>query len=231
MYNLIIKLAYMIIDIISKFLYFIVLLLLSPVIIIILFVSFIETKSFPIIKQKRSISLHSDPLYIYKIRTLKSTYNFYKDNKTINSVFENENLQVHVPYFCSFLRRSGLDEILQIINIIKGEMNLIGPRPFILCDLINIDKSNKEFNKLRAKFKSKPGITGYWQVFGDRSKGLQNLIDFDFYFEKEKSFYLNVKIIFATILKVISFSHSDSIIKSTNTSKINSVIEFNFTKN
>lgn len=75
-------------------------------------------------------------------------------------------------------------------------------------------KYEPEFYCRRIKIKSLPGITGCWQVYGERSKGSKNLIELDDRFERQKSFRLDLKIILKSILVVLTASHADSIIIS-----------------
>ena len=77
-------------------------------------------------------------------------------------------------------------------------------------------KYEPEFYCRRIKIKSLPGITGCWQVYGERSKGSKNLIELDDRFERQKSFRLDLKIILKSILVVLTASHSGSIIISNN---------------
>lgn len=93
-------------------------------------------------------------------------------------------------------------------------MSLVGSRPLLERDLLIMKKCEPDFYYKRTKIKSLPGITGYWQVYGDRSKGSQNLIELDENYEKQKSFRLDAKIILKSILIVLTASHSDSIIFS-----------------
>ena len=186
----------------------------SPFILIILFVSFYATKQFPLIVQNRFITLEKKKVKLYKIRTIKSSTNFSRQESNSNNFYYKNDFAEYVPRFCRWLRRTGLDEIFQLINVIKGEMSLVGPRPLLERDLLLMKKCEPDFYIKRTKIESLPGITGYWQVYGDRSKGSQNLIGLDENYEKQKSFRLDAKIILKSILIVLTASHSDSIIFS-----------------
>ena len=186
----------------------------SPLIVIILFVAYDMTEQFPLIVQNRFITLEKKKVKLYKIRTIKSSINFSRQESNSNNIYYKNDFAEHVPRFCRWLRRTGLDEILQLINVIKGEMSLVGPRPLLEKDLLIMKKCEPEFYYRRTKLKSPPGITGYWQVYGDRSKGTENLIELEENYEKQKSFHLDLKIILKSILIVLTASHSDSIIIS-----------------
>ena len=98
----------------------------------------------------------------------------------------------------SFLRKSSLDEIPQLINIIKGDMVFIGPRPalFNQVDLI-------KFRTKLGVHKLIPGITGWAQVNGRDNLTIEKKVNFDSFYYQNKSLLLDLKIILKTIIKVI----------------------------
>ena len=116
------------------------LILLLPVIIVILIIVAFVTRQFPILRQQRSIALGTGNVNIYKIRTIKGGADLGRlEEKSVN-VFNKREYEKFVPGFCRWLRKSGLDEILQLVNVLKGEMCIIGPRPLSEADLLLIMK-------------------------------------------------------------------------------------------
>jgi len=190
----------------------ILLIAISPFVILILFFVLLSTKQFPIFFQVRKIALDKKGIKIFKIRTIKSSDKFLMLEKAAGTIFIKQNFKEHVPPFCGWLRRTGLDEILQLINVIKGEMSLVGPRPLTERDLVIMKNTEPEYYNRRACLNSLPGITGYWQAFGNRERGTQNLIELDEAYENQKSFLLDAKIILKSFLIVLTASHSDSIV-------------------
>ncbi|KMQ65558.1 UDP-galactose phosphate transferase [Chryseobacterium angstadtii] len=96
-----------------------------------------------------------------------------------------------------FVRKTSLDEIPQLINVIKGDMSLIGPRP-LLVQYLTI------YNKHQARrHEVKPGITGWAQVNGRNAISWKQKFDFDVWYVDHISFLLDLKIIFLTIKKVL----------------------------
>ncbi len=96
-----------------------------------------------------------------------------------------------------FLRRSSLDELPQLFNVIMGDMSLVGPRPempFI------VDQYN-ELHKQRLNVK--PGITGLWQISADRKIAIHENMDYDMYYINNQSFLLDVVILLRTILSCV----------------------------
>jgi len=168
-------------------------------------------KSWPLIVQERGITIENKIFKIYKFKTIKPNIGCYGIIATENILFK-PHLAEYVPVFCKWLRKSGLDELPQIINVLKGEMGLIGPRPLTISDLGLIKVNNGEDYSMRNKIKTKPGITGLWQVFGDRRKGIENLVTLDCYYEKKLSAVLDLKIALSTIKIILMGQHSDAIL-------------------
>ena len=179
--------------------------------IISLFVFLITTKN-PIIFQIRKLALNKKEIKIIKIRTIKDSKLFRQLDDVSSQIFFKNGYAEHVPSFCRLLRKTGLDEILQVINVIKGDMSLVGPRPLLEKDLIIMRTNDPAYYYKRQKINSKPGITGCWQVYGDRFKGSANLVELDELYENKKSFYLDLKILIKTIFILMTASHSDSIV-------------------
>jgi lipopolysaccharide/colanic/teichoic acid biosynthesis glycosyltransferase len=100
--------------------------------------------------------------------------------------------------FQRFLRRSGLDEIPQIINVLKGDMSMIGPRPempFIVKGYGSLE---------RERLTVKPGITGLWQISEDRKRLLiHENMDYDLYYIEHLSFNLDLAILMQTVFVVL----------------------------
>ncbi|KSU87030.1 multidrug MFS transporter [Priestia veravalensis] len=97
-----------------------------------------------------------------------------------------------------FLRKTSLDELPQLINVLKGDMSLVGPRPVIVEEL-------KEYSHRLDEFLTvKPGVTGYWQICGRSDVGYPERADLEFYYIDHQGFKLDFKIIINTILMVVT---------------------------
>jgi undecaprenyl phosphate N,N'-diacetylbacillosamine 1-phosphate transferase len=96
----------------------------------------------------------------------------------------------------SLVRKTSFDEIPQLINVIKGDMSLIGPRPLLVQYLPLYNKKQKRRHKVR------PGITGWAQVNGRNTVSWQKKFEYDVWYVDHISFLLDIKIIFMTIFKV-----------------------------
>lgn len=95
-----------------------------------------------------------------------------------------------------FVRKTSLDELPQLINIIKGDMSFIGPRPWLVeyLELYNEEQ--------RRRHEVKPGISGWAQVNGRNALNWTDRFKFDIYYVDNQSFWLDLKIIFLTVIKV-----------------------------
>ena len=97
-----------------------------------------------------------------------------------------------------FLRRFSLDEIPQVVNVLKGEMSLVGPRPLPLRDYELLEDWH------RARYRVLPGMTGLWQISGRSGLSFDDLVRLDFTYLENWSIWLDITIIAKTIPAVIA---------------------------
>lgn len=103
--------------------------------------------------------------------------------------------------FGKFIRSTSLDEIPQLLNVIKGDMSIVGPRPLLPEYLPLYNDFQRQRHQLR------PGITGYAQVNGRNAVSWEKKFELDVFYVKKISFVLDLQILFKTVSKV--FSRSD----------------------
>jgi lipopolysaccharide/colanic/teichoic acid biosynthesis glycosyltransferase len=165
---------------------FLALLFLSPLLIIVAVLLFIINNGNPFFFQKRP----GKKGIVFSIIKFK-TMNDKKDN-TGNLLPDAERM----TKVGSLIRKTSLDEIPQLINVIKGDMSLIGPRPLLVqyLDLYN------DFQKRRHEVR--PGITGWAQVNGRNAISWEQKFQYDVWYVDNCNFSTDVKIIFKTIKKV-----------------------------
>ena len=101
-----------------------------------------------------------------------------------------------ITRFGAFLRRSGIDEIPQFINVFKGDMSIVGPRPFVPSE------SNVEGWATR-RFEVRPGITGLWQVSGRNDLTRKDLVQLDYLYVASWSLWWDLKIMFETPMTMV----------------------------
>ena len=191
-----------------------ILLFFSPILLFILALVTYLTKASPIIVQKRKLTLDNKNINIWKIRTIIESKNFRNIENNTKKIFSKPEFEKFIPPFCRWLRKSGIDEIPQLINVIKGELSLVGPRPMLESDLKLMKENEPNVYRIRTLLKSKPGITGYWQLFGEREKGSKNLVTLDTFYEINKSLFLDLKLILKTVFVMLGAKHSDSIVSN-----------------
>jgi len=96
-----------------------------------------------------------------------------------------------------FLRRWSLDELPQLINVLKGEMSLVGPRPLPVRDFLRMEEEDKR------RLGAVPGMTGYWQISGRSNLSFEDMIRLDLYYMENWSLSFDLKIILKTLDAVL----------------------------
>jgi len=99
--------------------------------------------------------------------------------------------------FGLILRSTGLDEIPQLINVLRGEMSLVGPRPCIPYEF------DQFLPRHRQRCGSLPGLTGLWQVSGKNRTTFEQMMDLDIYYVQNKSLFLDISILLRTIPAIL----------------------------
>ncbi len=211
-------------DIIFSFIFIILSL---PLQIIIFFVLYFEIGEFPIFTQKRGLVLEANTFYILKFRTIKSL----PHTTTEHNIFLKTKLEKYIGPVSRVLRRTGLDELPQLFNVLLGNMSLIGPRPLMLSDLQLMKTQYPAHYKIRSKFKAKPGLSGIWQLFGNREEGIDNLIETEKLYEINRSLSLDFKLLYYTFAAILFERNSDAILANRQKQKQNKVpFEFSLTQ-
>ena len=164
----------------------VLLILLIPVFIIILVLIIFYNKDFPFFIQRR-LGKYLNTFSVLKFKTMN-------DSKDESGEFLPDALRL--TQVGSFMRKTSLDELPQLINVLKGDMSLVGPRPL----LVEYLPLYNEHQKLRHEVK--PGITGWAQVNGRNAISWQEKFDLDVWYVNNCSFGLDMKILWLTILKV-----------------------------
>jgi lipopolysaccharide/colanic/teichoic acid biosynthesis glycosyltransferase len=178
--------------ILDLFLAILILLIILPFFILIALTVFIDVKG-PFFKQKR-IGLNEKVFSLYKFKSMKDI----NENKQLKTNSE------RITKIGRFIRNYSLDELPSLINIIKGEMSFIGPRPLLVEYLDYYKLEHKTRHNVR------PGLTGLAQINGRNNTTWQKRLDYDIEYVENRSFKLDMKILGLTFLKVIKKENVES---------------------
>lgn len=178
----------------DKLLALCLILLFSPIYILVSVLILIKMGRPILFRQKRP-GFNEEIFGIYKFRTMT------------NEVDKNGDLlpdEKRLLGIGKFIRSTSLDELPQLINVLKGEMSFVGPRP-LLVEYLNLYN-----NKQKKRHNVKPGITGWAQVNGRNAISWEEKFDLDIWYVDNQSFFLDMKILWMTFLKVINRSDVNS---------------------
>lgn len=102
-----------------------------------------------------------------------------------------------ITRFGKFLRRSSLDELPQLFNILKGQLSIVGPRPIITEELEKYGDNKEKFLSVT------PGLTGYWQAYARSTCTYEQRMEMELHYVEKANFWWDIKIMFATVSAVI----------------------------
>ena len=173
---------------------------LSTILLIVAILIKLESKGPAIFKQER-IGLNGKVFNIYKFRSMcvgaekmgSGQYSFKGDSR--------------VTRIGKIIRTLSIDELPQLVNIIKGDMSLIGPRPVLTY---HPWKFNEYSNEQKKRFTVRPGVTGLAQINGRKALDWNERIKFDIYYTENLSLLLDIDIFFKTIIKIICASNNEN---------------------
>ena len=141
----------------------------------------------PVLFRQQRIGQGGRGFGMYKFRTMRTTSHPY-------ALSPRESSDPRITPIGRFLRRSSLDELPQLINVLRGEMSLVGPRPempFI------VERYNAHH---RRRLEVKPGLTGLWQLSGDRRFMIHENIEYDLYYIQNRNFFMDLAVLLHTSL-------------------------------
>ncbi|WP_346913691.1 sugar transferase [Clostridium sp.] len=171
----------------------ILLLATSPILVLSLIIVYLQDFKEPLFSQKR-LGLNNKVITIYKVRSM--VHNAEKNGVKWASAND-----LRITKFGKFIRKTRVDELPQLFNVLKGDMSIIGPRP-------ELEFFYKEFEKTIPNFRDrlvvKPGLTGWAQINGGYNITPRKKLDLDLYYIKNIGFKLEVKIFFKTIKAIFT---------------------------
>jgi lipopolysaccharide/colanic/teichoic acid biosynthesis glycosyltransferase len=178
------------------------LIILAPILPLIVLAIRLDSAGSPIFRQIRA-GKDGVPFVIYKFRTMcdgaeKLCKGFRNRNEPVMKL-ENDS---RVTPLGEYLRRYSLDELPQVINILKGDMSFVGPRPCVL------EEVNSYTEYQRQRLAGKPGLTGLAQINGRSELGFDKIVRYDIYYNRNLSIGLYFKILLKTIPYCLSCKSS-----------------------
>lgn len=165
----------------------VVLVTLSPIILLSLIIQWIEIGSSPVFIQTRP-GKNEVPFNIIKLKTMN-------EKRDANGDLLPDHLRI--TRFGKFFRSASIDELLQLINVLKGDMSFVGPRPLLMEYLKLYNEEQRKRHDVR------PGITGLAQVNGRNALSWEEKFHLDVQYCKQQSFLLDCKILMLTLNKVL----------------------------
>lgn len=200
-----------IIDIVSATL---LIILFLPIIIIVAVAIKLESKGPILADTPRRVGKDNKFFYPYKFRSMiVNAYYLLKTDPKFKKAYEEQqkggNYKIkndpRITRFGRVIRKYSLDEIPQLLNVLRGEMSLVGPRPYYPEELERQQKTYPQTKHLVKEVLSvKPGITGYWQVSGRSEVKFDKRIQMDADYARKKSIFLDIYIILKTPWAMIS---------------------------
>ena len=180
------------------------LLVLSPLLLILAAVIKLDSPG-PVFFRQERVGQHEKPFRIYKFRTMVT------GAERMGAGYQVEEGDSRITRAGSFLRKTSLDELPQLINVFRGEMSLVGPRPTLSYQVENYTP------RQRRRLLVKPGITGWAQIRGRNALTWPQRIELDLWYVEHWSFWLDLYIILQTPLALL---RTESIYRADGTDEI-----------
>ena len=173
------------------------LLLLSPVIVIVACAIKFTSKG-PIFFSQKRVGKNGELFDMYKFRSMVVNAEELKEklahqNEMSGPMFKMKD-DPRVTKVGKFIRKTSLDELPQLWNVLKGDMSLVGPRPSLHKEVVQFEKW------MYRRLSVKPGLTCYWQVSGRNNIDFEDWMKLDIKYVDERNIWIDIKLIFKTVL-------------------------------
>ncbi|WP_300351659.1 sugar transferase [Clostridium sp.] len=172
------------------------LIVLSPLILIITILIKVEDPKGKVFFSQKRVGQNGKEFYMYKFRSMVSNAEELKEKLMAQNEMSGPMFKMkHDPRITKigrFIRKTSIDELPQLINVLKGEMSLVGPRP-------SLPKEVAQFEPwMMERLEVKPGLTCYWQVMGRNDIGFQEWMKLDLKYVEERNTLVDIKLIIKT---------------------------------
>lgn len=174
------------------------LLILSILFLLVAFLIKLEDPKGPLFFSQKRVGKDGKEFKMYKFRSMVTDAEarlgeLLKHNEVEGAMFKMKN-DPRITKIGKFIRKTSIDELPQLINVLKGDMSLVGPRP-------PLPREIQEYTKYHMqRLLVTPGCTGVWQASARNSVGFEEMVDMDIYYIRNRSFWFDLKIIFKTVL-------------------------------
>ncbi len=184
----------------------IALIVLSPLLCLVALMIRLDSNG-PIFFRQTRIGFDQRPFQVWKFRTMvrdaeKQLKTLERHNESAGGVLFKMRNDPRITTIGQFLRRTSIDELPQLFNVLQGKMSLVGPRPLQLRDYELAMALNAEQCAQRQSIL--PGLTGIWQVSGRSEVGFEQMINLDLQYLAEWSLWLDMRILWRTVLVLFS---------------------------
>lgn len=185
----------------------ILLIFFSPAFLMIAIATKLESRGPVFFKQDRALSDRDRPFKFFKFRSMIHAADEIKEslvdqNESSGALFKIKN-DPRLTKVGRFIRRHSLDELPQLLNVLKGDMSLVGPRPLPVTDFVLLDERDHLGGYFRNRVDAKPGITGLWQVSGRSDLGFREMVLLDLYYIEHQTLLFDLEILLRTIPAVL----------------------------
>lgn len=180
-------------------------LILIPIALVVKVITLLSKDTKSIFYKQKRIGKDGRAIYIYKFRSMVPNADevlkellknpIYKEEWDLNQKFEKD---PRITKIGNLLRKTSLDEVPQFINVLKGDMSMIGPRPLVEGELDNHSGNHYLYESV------KPGITGWWAANGRSATTYEDRLSLEYYYVRNQSVSLDIKCIYRTIKAVIN---------------------------
>ena len=174
------------------------LLLLSPFVLVVAILIKMQDPRGPIFFKQQRIGKDGQTFYMYKFRSMvTNAEELLKDllekNEISGAMFKMKK-DPRITKVGKFIRKTSIDELPQLWNVMKGEMSLVGPRPPLPREVEEYDDYDKQ------RLTVTPGCTGLWQISGRNSLGFKEMVELDLKYISERNIWMDIKVILKTFL-------------------------------
>lgn len=181
------------------------LIVLSPILLIVILAIRFESKGEAIFSQER-VGEHGRTFKMHKFRSMVVNAEDLREKLEKHNEMDGPMFKIkddpRVTKVGRFIRKTSIDELPQLVNVLKGEMSLVGPRP-------SLEEEIEEFEEwMKERLEVKPGLTCYWQVLGRNDIGFREWMELDVKYVKERSTWLDIKLIFKTFGVFLGDEHA-----------------------